>query len=433
MIYLKSIFIILTHYFFIHFLFHSKLIKNNFDQKIFINSLSVLFVIIFFVFVTNSLNYIYFIISIMGICYFLIKNKDIKKKIKFISIIYITLFILLLLICVLPPLTSFDGRSIWFFHSKIIYYEKALWTDVWFNEEILFSQVHYPKLNAIISAYFSNLIGIWNYHFSKISLSVLIFPCLIFIYKFFYSPYQGLINLSVLLLFFKNDLFNGYMDSILSIYSLIALLSVYKIFKEKSFNEHMIVFGLSIFVVLNLKDEGIVIASLISLAFIYYFVLNYKNLVKNNFFYLTILICILGLIFNFGWKYFMISNDIFAFFGEKKIGQVQFNWGNMSTILKFIFFEYKLALYIILMSAINITNVLLKKNKILHTLSILTMLFFISYLSIIIIVYLISPLDISWHLHSSASRVLNTLKFIIIFNTINFLIFFYENRFVTKK
>ena len=142
MIYLKSIFIILTHYFFIHFLFHSKLIKNNFDQKIFINSLSVLFVIIFFVFVTNSLNYIYFIISIMGICYFLIKNKDIKKKIKFISIIYITLFILLLLICVLPPLTSFDGRSIWFFHSKIIYYEKALWTDVWFNEEILFSQVH---------------------------------------------------------------------------------------------------------------------------------------------------------------------------------------------------------------------------------------------------------------------------------------------------
>ena len=223
------------------------------------------------------------------------------------------------------------------------------------------------------------------------------------------------------------------MDSILSIYSLIALLSVYKIFKEKSFNEHMIVFGLSIFVVLNLKDEGIVIASLISLAFIYYFVLNYKNLVKNNFFYLTILICILGLIFNFGWKYFMISNDIFSFFGEKKIGQVQFNWGNMSTILKFIFFEYKLALYIILMSAINITNVLLKKNKILHTLSILTMLFFISYLSIIIIVYLISPLDISWHLHSSASRVLNTLKFIIIFNTINFLIFFYENRFVTKK
>ena len=102
----------------------------------------------------------------MGICYFLIKNKNIKKKIKLISIIYITLFILLLLICVLPPLTSFDGRSIWFFHSKIIYYESCNFSRRIGYKNIRRNSQQTKTFNSIGKetynlAYHENLLFLW--------------------------------------------------------------------------------------------------------------------------------------------------------------------------------------------------------------------------------------------------------------------------------
>ena len=431
MIFFKSIIIILIHYFFVHFLLYEKNLKNDFNQKIFINSITSIFIIVTFTYILNSLNFFYFAICFFGIIFFLFKNKEIKK-INLNSIIYICLFIITLIVCILPPLTSFDGRSIWFFHSKIIFFEKALWVQEWFTEEILFSQVHYPKLNAILSAYFTNLIGVWNYHFSKISLSILIFPSLIFIYKLFKSPTHGFINVLILLLFFKNNLFNGYMDSILSLYTLIALISTYKIFLNENLNEHMITFGFSIFVILNLKDEGIVITSIISLALIYYFFLNYKKLIKNNFFYITLLIYTISLTLYFGWKYFIFSNNIFLFFGESQIAEIKINWVNIKVILKTIFFEYKLLIYLLLITIVNIYNFYSKKNKIFNLFSILSLLFLFFYLSVIIFIYLISPLEISWHLHSSASRVILVVKTIIIFNVINFLLSLYEKKFTSK-
>ena len=430
MIFFKSIIIILIHYFFVHFLFYEKNLRNNFNQIIFINSITSMLIIVALIYIFNSLNYFYFATCLLGISFFIIKNKGIKKN--FNSIIYISLFIIIFFVCILPPLTSFDGRSIWFFHSKIIFFEKTLWTKEWFNEEILFSQVHYPKLNAILSAYFSNLIGVWNYHFSKISLSILIFPSLIFIYKFFNSTLHGFINILVLLLFFRIDLFNGYMDSILSMYTLIALISTYKIYLKQNLNEYMITLGFSIFVILNLKDEGIVITSIISLALIYYFFLNYSELIKNKFFYTSFLLYTIGFAIYFGWKYFIFSNNIFLFFGEDQITKIEINWENINIILNTIFLEYKLLIYLSSIIIINIYNFCLKKNKILNSLSILSLLFSFFYLTVIIFIYLISPLEISWHLHSSASRVLIEVKAIIIFNSINFLLSFYENKITSK-
>ena len=213
------------------------------------------------------------------------------------------------------------------------------------------------------------------------------------------------------------------MDSILSLYTLIALISTYKIFLNENLNEHMITFGFSIFVILNLKDEGIVITSIISLALIYYFFLNYKKLIKNNFFYITLLIYTISLTLYFGWKYFIFSNNIFLFFGESQIAEIKINWVNIKVILKTIFFEYKLLIYLLLITIFNIYNFYSKKNKIINLFSILSLLFFLFYLSVIIFIYLISPLEISWHLHSSASRVILVVKTIIIFNVINFTFF----------
>tara|TARA_B100000989_G_C19523550_1_gene465559 strand:- start:2314 stop:2982 length:669 start_codon:yes stop_codon:yes gene_type:complete len=222
------------------------------------------------------------------------------------------------------------------------------------------------------------------------------------------------------------------MDPILSIYALIGLISVCEIFKKKNLNEYLIILGLTIFIIANLKDEGVIIVFLILIFFFIFFIKNYKILLKNRFFYLSLGLCILGLIFNFGWKYFIFLGNSLSFYGENQFQNIQFNWENTNIILKFLIFERNLILYFPLLLLVNILIFLFKSN-ILQKLSFFICLFSILYFIIILSVYLLSPLDITWHLHSSADRVLNTLKFMITFNVINFIILLYENKFIPKK
>jgi len=432
MIFFKSIFIIFIHYFFIHSIFKKKFEKYNFSQNIYINSILILFIITSLVYILNGLNFYYLIISIVGSAYYFLINKNKKEIFSYKNFLLAILFIVLILICILPPLTSFDGRSIWFFHSKILYFEKIIWSKIWFAEEVSFSQIHYPKLNAIISAYLSNLNGLWNYNLSKISLPILLFPALIFFYKKFNSHRHGIINLLVIFIFFKTDLFNGYMDSILSIYTLISLISVCEIFKEKNLNEYLIILGLTIFIIANLKDEGIIIVFLILLFFFIFFIKNSKQLLKNRFFYFSLGLCILGVIFNFGWKYFIFLGNSLSFYGENQIQNIKLNWENTNIILKFLIFEINLILYFLLLLLVNIFN-FIYRSSVSQKLSLFTCLFSVLYFIIILSVYLFSPLDIAWHLHSSADRVLNTLKFMIIFNAVNFIILLYEHKFIQQK
>ena len=144
MIFFKSIIIILIHYFFIHFLLYEKNIKNNFNQKIFINSITSIFIIVTLIYIFNSLNFFYFVICFFGTTLFFFKNKIIKKA-NLNSIIYISLFVITLIVCILPPLTSFDGRSIWFFHSKIIFLKK-----------------HYGQKNGLMKKFYFHKFTIQN-------------------------------------------------------------------------------------------------------------------------------------------------------------------------------------------------------------------------------------------------------------------------------
>ena len=73
MIFFKSIIIILIHYFFVHFLLYEKNLKNDFNQKIFINSITSIFIIVTFTYILNSLNF--FILRFVFWNYFLFIEK----------------------------------------------------------------------------------------------------------------------------------------------------------------------------------------------------------------------------------------------------------------------------------------------------------------------------------------------------------------------
>lgn len=214
---LKLFFFIIFYLISIEFFYRklNKIIK-------FYNFLLIYIVSIFFLSViTNSLIiFIFYITNIFGfgilILNFSQKNKNyyffynyVNRHYLLIVVIFIFLF---LTVCV--PLSSFDGRTIWFFHSKVMFYSKNIFSIDWFNPSLSFSQIHYPKINAILSSTFSNYMGVWNYHLSKISIWLLLTPIISFYYnnlniKIFF------IFMASIVYFFQYDLINGYMDFLL--------------------------------------------------------------------------------------------------------------------------------------------------------------------------------------------------------------------------
>jgi hypothetical protein len=379
------------------------------------NFLLIYIILIFFLStITNSLIiFIFYITNIFGF-YILIlnfskKNKNyyfynyIDKHYPLVAVIFIFLFLIL---CI--PLTSFDGRTIWFFHSKVMFFNKSIFSVDWFSSALSFSQIHYPKINAILSSTFSNYMGIWNYHLSKISIWLLLIPIVTFYYnqlnikKFF-------ILIVTIIFFFQSDLINGYMDSFIALYTVTLIYIASNITNKNDNFEKFLSFTLFSSILIHIKDEGFVTASLM-LTILFFILLvskkNKNNLTKKNF-YLLIIIFISYYIYFYN-KYYVFSN--ITFFGENDFRKININLMNLNIILDFLMIKSRFLIYAIILGL----YIFFAKNSINKNYIIILTLFNIIFFLILIFIYLISPLEIKWHLSSSADRVLYTLKFSIL-------------------
>jgi hypothetical protein len=403
-------------FFFINFFFFNNLLKKFIkniknDELNFLSSIFIIISIFFLCYVTNSL--IKYYIPILGCgCLFFIRKTfflDIYKIIiKNYGIILLLTFLLSLIILI--PLTSFDARSIWFFHSKIIFYENKIFSNIWFESDVLFSQVHYPKINAVISAYISKLLLIWNYHLSKISIFLLLLP-IIFFFKINFKKNYFFLIILLLILFFRSDLINGYFDSIIALYSTAILILIVEIDNKKKKNLVSFFFLLSS-ILIQIKDEGIVIFLIILFTLLIFRNKEIKAEIvkKNKFVIFSIIIFIISLILFVQWKYFITKTNVTSlFFGQKYLIDIKINLENFNTIIYSIFFtNYIIVYFILLLFLIKFSQIYFRKK-------LLIILFFITiYILVLICVYLLSPLDIKWHLGSSIGRVLYTVKFLIL-------------------
>ena len=81
-----------------------------------------------------------------------------------LAILLVLCFAVLYAVPVLSdPISSWDARSIWFFHAKMIYYNQAFSPAAGWNiPSVQFSHVDYPKLVPIMAAQFTFAAGYWN-------------------------------------------------------------------------------------------------------------------------------------------------------------------------------------------------------------------------------------------------------------------------------
>lgn len=123
------------------------------------------------------------------------------------------------------PLVSWDARSIWFFHAKMIWAEGALRRSTgWNHPSLAFSNPDYPKLVPTIAAQLAYVKGYWNEFLPKGSLFVMLVPLTLWVFSFYQKSLSFILLL--LMFFFSLDawLWNGLMDGYLVLYSGVALL-----------------------------------------------------------------------------------------------------------------------------------------------------------------------------------------------------------------
>jgi hypothetical protein len=159
-----------------------------------------------------------------------VKLRSIKiSSVRDLSFNLIPCFLALLFLGhILGPLTplEWDARSIFFFHSKMIFFNGALNGNIeWLTQPIGWSHVAYPKFIASLGALVATATGYWNESLPKISLLLILVPAFYGLAIFAELSIRYFVMVTILVLCTAGWwLWNGYADGFLVLYSTIGLL-----------------------------------------------------------------------------------------------------------------------------------------------------------------------------------------------------------------
>jgi len=379
--------------------------KKNFHEKITL----VLSFLILNNYLLLSLNFpqllikINFLIFLVTVLIFYSKNffENPFLKIFFLFIIFI---------CLGVPISEWDPRTIWFFHAKRIFYDQSIFSVA--DTYASYSHNDYPALAPAFASSLAVLVGYWNEVFPKLSFTLMFLPPLTLIYVFLKDT-RYLIYLSIVFFIIGKFLFNGWVDGLVAIYfGTSAFLMYFLIIADNSFYKKklfLFLIAFCFFVSLTLiKNEGV---ALLFILFATTFLIKlYQGELRKVISKLVFLsISFLPIIF---WKLFCYS---------KGIGNDYFNANILLNLLPRLddLNNYKLISYFLLLNEKFLYSLIfflisfwINRNKELFG---FVSVVAISYIFILFFIYLSTPLDLYFHLNSSAARVIKSLSFLLAF------------------
>jgi hypothetical protein len=360
------------------------------------------------------------ILSIVGICDFLVKNtnkvhhlvvKDSSHSKPgwylfglFMLLIYLTLVLTI-------PLIDWDARSIWFFHGKMIFLSNTIGLNAgWLHPSVQFSHVDYPKLIPAMAAQVASIMGFWNDYIPKLSLIFLLIPILFYLISLIHKD-----NFFLLLLFplisLGKWMWNGYMDGYVALYFGMSIFYGYQFIKSR--NIFFLISSINLLIMcLYLKNEGLLmfVAAIIGIS-IFYLAKNIKIKITERLLIYTGFLILPFLIWNFYKLRWGLNNDLSIGSNEffQRIGQRLID-GSLAIIIRSV--EDQIIFGVILFA--TFFTVLLYINHKNHFGSILIFIAVGFIYSIgIIVIYLSTPHDLSWHLSTSIERTMLPVNFLL--------------------
>ena len=353
---------------------------------------------------------------------------------KFNNYNFLKFIIISLLILSLGSVTvDWDARSMWLFHSKRIFFDNNLYTG--FDKYMPELENAYPRLPATLSATLAQIIGHWNEIFPKSTNILVLVPALFVQCAFLKNNKAVFVWLMFVLLISGRILINGSMDGLVAIYFVANCLIIYNLFleehliygKEKNeINKNKItLFFTGVFcgIILSLlKNEGLVIILLLLLSVLIFKIYIEKKIEKN-----ILIFGILVLLPAFIWKFLALYNGIYPTMIGSSISS---NLAGLNSFDRLILRlseidSYKLVFKYLLLNEKFIIALLIfifciyknfQNNKLLYSFVITNALL---YYILLYIVYFQTPADLSWHLNSSATRVMPSIAMILVFFSIS--------------
>jgi hypothetical protein len=380
------------------------------------------------------------IISLVGIScftFFLIRFHTWHMLISPSLIIWVGIsFICLIFLSpiVTEPLAAWDARSIWFFHAKMIYVAGSIgFSAGWQDPSIAFSHPDYPNLVPALAAQVAYAIGFWNEYIPKISLFFILIPAVTWLFTFARRSFSFIILLFLIPFCFYQQIWNGYMDGYLAFYFSIAMLLLGRhIISSQPVD--LVSSVCCLLFLLYIKNEGALAAVIGLFLIILVPILKNKNVFyKKHLFVkwkfpiaglISLVPFILWTIYKQCWK---LSNDLVIGTTSSFLNIIRrLTDGSVSLIFQSLFPQIKGAL--LLLALLCILYILWKKQLVKESLP--ALLAAGVYLLGMIIVYLLSPNDLAWHLATSIDRTMlsvNACVFIgcyFILNTIENEVFY---------
>jgi len=308
------------------------------------------------------------------------------------------------------PLKDWDALSIWFLHAKMIYSAGSFsQLTGWQHPSVFFSHVDYPNLVPTLAAQIMYQVGFWNEYLPKLSLFFLFIPAVILLFTFFKRSYSFLFLIILIPFSYASRFCDGYMDGYLSIFFALSMLVLGRYYKDsKPIDLISSVFCL--LPLLYLKNEGVlaVIAGICAILFTLLFKKTKfsPHKIFNDYRKLFLFVLILFIPFLI-WNYYKHQWGLIS---DLELGTSQsfirlmnriFD-GSYQLVFDNVNFELKNGLMLlgILISA----SIAVKKRipKELLPAIIAAAIYCLG----IIVVYLETPYDLSWHLHQSVYRTL---------------------------
>ena len=314
------------------------------------------------------------------------------------------IFILFLIIANLGIYTdSWDARSIWIFKVKQIFFENSILYSK--NNYAEFSHPDYPNIAPAFSAALVKLIGYWNEVFPKLGFTIMFLPPLFFLSKQFNNN-NFLITLIFITFVVGKYFINGELDGLLSIYFVSCALIMFRIsFESQNYDFDKLIF-LSLAIILSLlKLEGLFLLLCLITSSILIMIINRCTNYK------LILLSLISLTPILAWNYFCFyhkidnTNSNYAY-SMINLSNTIFNLDYYKLVGKYLIFNEKFILGLIFF----ISSITYFTQKKLLGFILLTCLI---YISILFLVYLSTPLDIEWHLNSSANRVIKPMALLL--------------------
>ncbi len=379
-----------------------KQIKRVLKIEIFVSILALLILLNYLILFINYNEYV--IKLIFSLYVFTILVFFVYKPLNFFHL-KITLIILMIIVLG-NPTYSWDAWAIWLFHAKRIFFEQSIIAQL--DEYAMWTHNDYPVIAPTFAASLATLVGGWNNIFPKLAFLLMYFPPLILSIKIFNVRYHLLFL--ILALFILNLHFiNGYVDGLVAIYFSFSSYLVYDIFVNKQNSFYYLLITFCFFVILSLlKNEGIVMVTIL-LSIMIIINISKKEMLQN---YKKIIFLLFSLIPILIWKINCIThnikNDIINYDVPNILIDRIFDYNSFKLIFKFLILDTKFILSIIF---ILIAFYFTKNKKIFY----FSLLVGISYIFSLFMVYLITPYDLTWHLSSSASRIIMSPVFLFSF------------------